>query len=241
MARSILVLALALAGCARPMLGDPPGQPPGENDLSTAEVFDLAGVDLAGAAPDDLAGEGDLRKASSTDLAAAPAGACHPVVNEVQTGSTQTGTEEFVEIYNSCPSAIALTGWKLVYRSVNDTAPAAGADSTVLVTWTAGSLPAGGYRVYAGANWTGASDGSLASGLAANGAVGLRDASGALVDSVAYGTASGGFAEGAAAPAPPVVASPGNSIQRLPNGADSGDNGHDFRVSTAATPGAANH
>ena len=70
----------------------------------------------------------------------------------------------------------------------------------------------------------------------------MRDAGGTLVDIVAYGTVAGNtFIEGAAAPLPPKLASPGGSIERLPNGADSDDNSHDFATTNTATPGAANH
>src|SRR5262249_13809404 len=100
---------------------------------------------------------------------------------------------------------------------------------------------AGAYRVLAGSGFAGAHDGTLASGIAESGAVGLRDTSGALVDSVAWGSATASaFCETDAAPAPPTAAAPGLSIERLPNGADTNDNAHDFAVGAAPTPGAAN-
>ena len=79
--------------------------------------------------------------------------------------------------------------------------------------------------------------------LATSGSVALRDGAGAIVDSVAYGNVAAGnaFIETAAAPLPPSLSSPGGSIQRLPNGADSHDNSHDFATTTTATPGAVNH
>ena len=69
-------------------------------------------------------------------------------------------------------------------------------------------------------------------------AVGLRNPSGTLIDSMAYGmlTAANNFTEGAnPAPAPSVD----QSISRLPNGKDSDQNGADFAV-TAIPPRAAN-
>jgi hypothetical protein len=238
MARTTLALVLALAGCAHPMNSQAPDDSSPAGDLAAAPVEDLAApLDFARAAD---AGAHDLAQATA-DLAQPPALACHVVINEVQTGTTRTGTEEWVELYNPCSSAIALAGWKLAYRSAGNTNGAAGSDSSSLYTWSSGSIPAGGYRVYAGGGWTGASDGALGSGLAsAGGAVGLRDASGALVDSVAYGTAAGGFAESTAAPAPPTTTG-GASISRLPNGADTDDNSADFHVTNTPTPGAANH
>ena len=53
------------------------------------------------AIPRDLASPSDL--ATPPDLVVVVA-SCHLVINEVQTGTTQTGTEEFVELYNPCSS-----------------------------------------------------------------------------------------------------------------------------------------
>ncbi|HZS40750.1 MAG TPA: lamin tail domain-containing protein [Polyangia bacterium] len=241
MARFTLALTLAaasVAGCAHPMsplAGDDRdlANEPGAEDLAPAEAADLSRAVDAGA--------NDLARAPADLATPPPTTACHVVINELQTGTSQTGTAEFVELYNPCASAVTLSNWKLVYRAASNTNAAGGADSSALYTWASGSIAAGGYRVYGGSGWTGASDGALASGLAVNGAVGLRDGAGALVDSVAYGSAAGGFMEGGAAPAPPTAAAPGESIERLPNGADTDDNSHDFHVAATPTPGAANH
>jgi hypothetical protein len=72
------------------------------------------------------------------------------------------------------------------------------------------------------------------------GGIGLRDASGRLVDSVGYGTATNAFVEAHAAPAPPTTAVPGSSDIRLPDGADTDDNGVDFTVTATPTPGGPN-
>ena len=50
----------------------------------------------------------------------------------------------------------------------------------------------------------------------AGGSLAVRDSAGALTDAVAYGTATNGLGEGAAASAPPTTASPGSSDIRLP-------------------------
>lgn len=205
-------------------------------DLGTpADLATRAAVDLAVATPPDLA-------TAPPDLAT-PGALCHPVINEVQTGTSATGTEEFVELYNPCSAAVTITGWKLVYRAATNTNARGGADSATLFTFPTGTFAAGGYRVYAGSGFKGSFDGPLASGIAASGAIGLRDGAGNLVDSVAFGSVAGNtFIEGsAAAPLPPTLASPGGSIERLPNGADSDDNSHDFATASQATPGAANH
>jgi hypothetical protein len=267
--RFVLVFAVAAAcGCARvssplsnnlggngadadlamppedaPDLGDP--SPPADMAMAV-QPRDLAMPrDLATATtPPDLAMPPDM--ATPPDLATPPdmvvvVGSCHLVVNEIQTGTTATLTEEFVEIYNPCTSAVTVDNFKLVYRAASNTNPRTGADTGTLYP-LAGSVAAGAYLVYGGSGFTGTKNGTLASGIAASGAVGIRDAAGTLVDSVAYGTVPGvTFTETAAAPLPPVVASPGASIERLPNGADSDDNSHDFQAASASTPGAANH
>jgi Cys-rich repeat protein len=163
---------------------------------------------------------------------------CSVKVNEVMTGTTASGSEEFVEIYNPCTTSIDMTGWHFDYR------PASNLTETVYYTFT-GPLAVGAYFVIGGANFTGTPDYRLTAGFgfsSTGGAVGIRDNNGVLIDSVAYQTltAINTFTEGSPAPNPPVVASPGNSISRLPNGVDTNDNSVDFKVSTMATPGAAN-
>ena len=82
---------------------------------------------------------------------------------------------------------------------------------------------------------------SFSAGLAATaGGIGLRDPAGKLVDSVGYGTATNAFVETHTAPAPPVTALPGSSDIRLPDGTDTDDNGADFTVTAAPTPGTTN-
>ena len=182
------------------------------------------------------------------DLATAPpdlvvVANCHLVVNEIQTGTTATLTEEFVEIYNPCSAAVTVDGWKLAYRAATNTSSSAASnDSSTLYTF-AGSIASGGYFVLGGSGFGGTKNGALSSGIAASGAVAIRDGSSNIVDAVAWGTISAGnaFLEGSAAPLPPVSASPGGSIERMPNGADSDHNNSDFQIAASATPGAANH
>ena len=72
---------------------------------------------------------------------------------------------------------------------------------------------------------------------AASGQVGLLDDTGTLVDSVAYGTVTGGsYKEGTAAVGP----ASGGSIGRSPNGADSNNNKTDFKAYGTPSPGIAN-
>ena len=160
-------------------------------------------------------------------------------VNEVMTGITGAASNEFVELYNGGSSAVDLSGYKLVYRS------SAGTSDVTLGTIASGTtLAAGGFYLFGGSAYAGSAtpDQSFSTSLAATGGgVALRDAAGAIVDSMGYGDAVNAFVESHPASAPPAAAAPGNSAVRLPDGDDSNDNAADFSVSASPTPKAANH
>ena len=160
-------------------------------------------------------------------------------INEFMTGTATAASNEFVEIVNAGTAAVDLSGCKLVYRS------AAGTSDTSLDTIPSGTtLAAGAFYLFGGSGYAGppAADQSFGTALAATGGgLALRDASGTIVDSVGYGTATNAFVRGTAAPAPPNSAAPGSSDVRLPDGHETGDNSADFSVSTTPTPRAANH
>ena len=113
-----------------------------------------------------------------------------------------------------------------------------------LATIPAGTMLApGAFYLFGGSGYAGtkAADQTFSAGLAATaGGVGLRDAGGKLVDSLGYGTATNAFVETRPATAPPSTAPPGSSDIRLPDGRDTDDNGADFAVTAAPTPGAPN-
>ena len=183
------------------------------------------------------AADGTATLACSTDGGGGGSGDVR--INEFMTGLSGAASNEFVELYNSGSAAVDLSGYKLVYRS------AAGTSDTSLGTIADGtSLAAGAFYLFGGSAYAGppAADQSFSASLAATGGgLALRDASGAIVDSVGYGTATNAFVRGSAAPAPPNSAAPGDSDVRLPDGHESGDNSADFTVSTTPTPRAANH
>jgi hypothetical protein len=156
-------------------------------------------------------------------------------VNEVMTGITGAAAHEFVELVNAGTEAVDASGYRVVYRS------AAGTSDTVLGTLSAGTiLAAGAHYLLGGSGYTGpvAADQTFATGMAATaGGVGVRNADGALLDSVGYGaTAANGLVDGQPAPAPPTTATPGSSIGRMPDGKDTNDNSVDFVVSSTPTP-----
>ena len=159
-------------------------------------------------------------------------------VNEFSTGTSTSATDEFVELVNAGSSPADLSGYKLVYRS------GAGTSDVSLATIPDGTtLAPAAFYLFGGSGYAGAkkADQSFSTALAATaGGIGLRDAGGKVVDSVGYGTATNAFVETHAASAPPPTAAPGSSDIRLPDGADTDDNGADFAVTAAPTPGAPN-
>jgi hypothetical protein len=115
-------------------------------------------------------------------------------INEFSTGTEGALTDEFVEVVNAGAQPLDLSGYRLVYRS------AAGTSDVSLGTLPDGTiLAAGGFLLFGGSAYAGAhpADRSFATSLAsAGGAVGLRDPSGARLDSVAWGTATNALVEG---------------------------------------------
>lgn len=168
--------------------------------------------------------------------------ACHPVINEFQTGGAAGPADEWVEILNPCTTPIDVTGWTLVQRGANTT----GTQDNNLLIGLGGPLSPGEIRLFAGVDFPGPSAGTwnVATGIMGqtDGAIAIRNAGvsmGTVIDSVAYGVvnAANPFIEGAATPS--MVN--GRSAQRLPfDGHDDGNNGADFMLLTATTPGAPN-
>ncbi len=211
---------------------------------SVAGPVDFAAVDLAQPTVDDLAMRVvDLAHVATPPDLASPPPTCTPRINEVQTSSSTSAYYEFVELYNPCHAPLAK--YTIVYRaSTNTSSVAAGNDTATLYTF-ASSPPAsaGDYLVYGGRDLPEANERAALDhdGMADDGAVGLRDASGTLVDSVGFGSvsASSAFLRGKAATGASRTAAPGQSVSRVYNGVDSGNNGKDFHAVTA-TPGASN-
>ena len=159
-------------------------------------------------------------------------------INEFSTGVTGAATDEFVEIVNAGTTAADIGGVKVVYRS------ATGSADTTLNTVPAGTmLAAGAFYLLGGSGYAGTAPADQSFGISlagGGGSVGVRDAGGALLDAVAYGTAANGLGEGQPTPAPPTTAGPGSSAIRLPDGRDTDNNATDFAITAAPTPRASN-
>ncbi len=163
-----------------------------------------------------------------------PSGAGVVLVNEVATGTSVSASDEFVELFNpSATTAVEVSDWTVVYRSAT-----AVSDTTLVTIPTGTIIQPLGYYLAGGSTYSGAAaDQTFTTGLAAaGGAVGIRNGSGVLIDSVGWGTATNALVEGSAATAPAA----GSSIGRSPNGQDTNNNASNFVVFVTPTPRAAN-
>jgi hypothetical protein len=164
-----------------------------------------------------------------------PAPATAIRINEFSTGVDGALTDEFVEIVNAGAEAVDLSGYKLVYRSASGTS-----DVTLAAIPEGTTVAPGAFMVFGGAGYSGTAAQSFSVSLAsAGGGVGIRNATGLLLDSVGWGSATNAFVEGAAAVAPATMPAPGRSDARHPDGEDTNDNAADFPEGDP-TPGGAN-
>ena len=226
------------AGPAGPQGAQGPAGPRGEPGRGLASFDELGGLPCT---VDDAVGTVTIQYGSGNEativcsVSGGPGPGSTIRVNEVMTGLTGAAANEFVELVNAGTEPADVGGYRVVYRS------AAGTSDTLLAAVPAGTIIApGGHYLLGGGSYAGpvAPDQSFGIGLAATaGGVGVRNPDGALLDSVGWGTTvANGFVEGNPAPAPPTTASPGSSIGRMPDGADSNDNAADFDVSATPTP-----
>jgi len=170
---------------------------------------------------------------------AAAAAATWPVstgmlVSEVVTRGA-AASDQYVELYNASPAAIDLAGLELVYVT------ATGLTVTRKQTWTSLAVPSHGHLLIAnaGGTYAAAADGLFSNGgfSTSGGALVLRAVTGgAVVDALAWGTATNDFVEGSVASAPPT----GSSLERKPGGllgnaTDTNDNLADTRLEPSPT------
>ena len=214
----------------------PPG-PQGEPGPALEAFEELEGLTCTlGANEGSIEVEFDGETGEALIRCAVPVPPAAPIrVNEFSTGVEGALTDEFVEIFNPGTAPADISGYKLVYRS------AAGTSDVSLVTVADGTVLApGAFLVFGGSGYTGTAAQSFGVSLASSGGgVGIRDATGLLLDSVGWGTATNAFVEGAAAAAPTIAPAPGRSDGRHPDGDDTNDNATDFAEGDP-TPGSAN-
>lgn len=160
---------------------------------------------------------------------------CKILINELTTQSAAAATDEYIEIASTCTTTQSLTGLRLVYRSANGTADASGA-----LALTA-SLAANSYLYYVNNNADfrypdEAGIFTFSMSATAGGAALRIGTSTVVVDSLAWGTVTNGFAEGTSIAAPSTT----TSASRTPDRTDTNQNNQDFALTTTRTPGAAN-
>jgi hypothetical protein len=200
-------------------------------------------------------------------------------INEVQTGTTTTPNQQFVELYNPGKAPANVGGWQLEYTSA--AAGRSGTTITTLATLPAGtSIVPGGYYLIGGAGYAAAgtqpgnqsfTQTSATQLSKTGGGIAIADSTGFVVDSLGYGVnvnggyaisayqrASNAFVESCPAQSYGVVPTvtdtaltalfplssantpsipDGDSLVRLPDGANTGSNCNDFSVSSTPTPG----
>jgi hypothetical protein len=159
--------------------------------------------------------------------AAPTQGVTHLVIAAIQIAGAST-TNDYVKIYNPENNAVDVSGWKLHKKS------STGTDYSLREIPTGNSMPAGGYFIWANStNGFSASVGANVSStetLSSDNSVALFDATGAIVDMVAWGTGVNQYVEDRAYPTNPAA---NQVLTRIfQNGAivDTDNNAADFTV-----------
>lgn len=178
--------------------------------------------------------------AASMALAMASTANAQIVINEFWNGS---GTDEWVEFYNTTAAPVDVSGWQFARRTN------AGTSDAILYTFPAATtIPAGGYYVIADsgsdASVLAIADDSFGNAISTGAqGLGLLDGSSNIIDSIGITTSPpGGVGVVHYTETAPFTLAPttGTGIKRSPNGTDTNDNSADFvRYSgfINATPG----
>jgi hypothetical protein len=120
-------------------------------------------------------------------------------INELQTGTSTTPNQQFVELYNAGAAAANVSGWQLQYTSA--AAGRSGTTVTTLATLPSGtSIAPGGYYLIGGAGYASAgtsppdnqsfTQASTTELSRTGGGVAIADSSGFVVDSLGYGVST---------------------------------------------------
>ena len=151
----------------------------------------------------------------------------HIVIAQIATGGA-AASNDFIKLYNPGIASVSLDGWRLRKKT------SGGTDSSIKVFGAGNSIVPGGFFVWANtANGFAASlnaDASSSATLAADNSVALMDASGTIIDEVAWGTGTNQYEEGHSFPTNPQ---PNQILERISvNGVmgDLDDNALDFAL-----------
>lgn len=164
----------------------------------------------------------------------------HLVISQFQGGGS-VAEDEFIEIHNTSSDPVDLNGYRLVYRSANGSNDV----TNPFAVWTTSTIvPAGGFYLVASTSYDGSVPANLTysptacscSMSATNGGLAIRNGpnnTGAIIDSVGWGTVTNGFNEGTATTAPGL----NNSQARKQNGCQDTDNNQaDFENLVPSAP-----
>jgi hypothetical protein len=171
------------------------------------------------------------------------------IINEVQYDDAGTDNREYVEIYNSGPAAVDISGWTVIGRDVTTT------NSSAVVP-AATNLAAGAYYVVGNTAVLNVNQ-VVAGDFLENDieSIEVRDAGGALVDALIYESNKGiaGNLTGSGLPAetgpgffgnagtgPDLANNTTVSVGRFVDGRDTNNNGRDFGM-RPSTPGTSNN
>lgn len=172
-----------------------------------------------------------------------PAVSPHIVISQFQTGGGGAGTfnDEFVEIFNRGTAPIDLNGYRLVYRSATGSNDV----QNPFASWSTSTIiPPGGYYLIASTSYDGTVTPNMTYDPAAcqcsmgagGGGLAIRLGSnntGAIIDSVGWGTANNLFVETGVTAAPAA----NNSQRRKLNGCqDTDNNANDFDAVIPSAP-----
>lgn len=152
--------------------------------------------------------------------AVAKAAAEQIVITEVQTQSTDSASEEFIELYNPSELPQSLTGWKLRYSPSSNNGP------TTLITF-AGSIGAHNFLTIAREDYMQELPHHFTKGIAESGGhISVLNKTDVEIDRVGWGSATA--AEGRAAVAPRAGESLRREAHETQKYKDSNDNSLDF-------------
>ena len=178
-----------------------------------------------------------------------PSNVSHIVISEIQlTGGSGKTTNDFIELYNPTDAAMDISGWKLRKRTQS------GSESSVRVFPDGSSIPTHGFFLWANSdnNFDASinADVSSTASIADNSSIALEDSTGAVIDSVAWGSdlinpfgetlsiattleANQSYERKAWQDS---CVSAQNSGELLGNGCDEGNNSTDFELRSVSLP-----
>ncbi|HSH31792.1 MAG TPA: lamin tail domain-containing protein [Candidatus Saccharimonadales bacterium] len=165
-----------------------------------------------------------------------PAVSSSIVISEIQAGTANSASDEFIELYNPTDSDVALEGWRIEYRGTAATSPLRTASLT-------GAIKSHGFYLLSANGFVAEADATFTAGLNVGGGyVQLFDNAedgGQIIDALGWNS-DAALAETAAVKG--LVT--GHSLERLPgrliedggNATDTGDNSKDFIIRTTPQP-----